>query len=469
MELPEPLEAVDVEAEVTLDEGDGAGGVTCGPAGETGDWIWGGYNSDGEWLLGRLVDGHIKVDARGELPLVRDPDAPVGGALPVALRLDCTTDRDGSGGRAVLWTKGVQVADIPVSGDRAASARPGSSQPSTTGPSPSCSTTSSCGTDRRLPIRPRPRSPLSGIALSGAGPLGIDITEGIARVVGSDSGDVEGVDLAAGSSSQLIPVGSLPTHVVAGEGGVAVSRIDASGILGPLVLIRPGWQEIASVATDALGGIAEGEPGTVWALTKAGEVLLVDTATREIIDRVTVAVDDAEHMEPVSGAGSLWVASDSLPVQRVTGPDLAVSATIETGGGIPLAYADGLVWGARPDAVWAIDPSVDQVTPGPSRSRVSRRSSPWTSPTARRGSRPDAPGAWARSCRWTSRPVTCSPSTRSRCPRACASRTTARGSRATRRTSSSGSRGRRRRLGGPLVRRWAAPELRSGRGRFLRQ
>ena len=173
---------------------------------------------------------------------------------------------------------------------------------------------------------------------------------------------MEGVDLATGSSSQLIPVGSLPTHVVADEGGVAVSRIDASGILGPLVLIRPGWQEIASVATGPLGGIAEGEPGTVWALTKAGEVLLVDTAAREIIDRVAVAVDDAEHMEPVSGAGSLWVASDSLPVQRVTGPDLAVSATIETGGGIPLAFADGLVWGARPDALWAIDPSLDQVT-----------------------------------------------------------------------------------------------------------
>ena len=200
------------------------------------------------------------------------------------------------------------------------------------------------------------------IALSGAGPIGIDIADGIAWVVGSDSGDVEGVDLAAGTSSQLIPVGSVPTHVVADETGVAVSRIDPAGILGPLVLIRPGWREIASVATGPLGGIAEGEPGTVWALTKAGEVLLVDTAAGEVVGRVAVDVDDAEHMEPVSGAGSLWVASDSLPVQRVTGPDLAVSATIETGGGIPLVFADGLVWGARPDAVWAIDPSVDQVT-----------------------------------------------------------------------------------------------------------
>jgi hypothetical protein len=116
MDLPAPVDAVEVQGVVTLDEGDGGAGVICGPAGETGDWLWGGYNTDGQWLLGRLSDGHLKVDARGELPVVRDPDAPVGGALPVALTLECTAERDGAPGRAVLWTKGVRVGDVSESG-----------------------------------------------------------------------------------------------------------------------------------------------------------------------------------------------------------------------------------------------------------------------------------------------------------------------------------------------------------------
>lgn len=116
MELPGPMDAISVAGEVTLDQGDGGGGVTCGPAGETGDWLWGGYNSDGQWLLGRLVEGHLRVDGRGELPVVRDPDAPVGGAQPVALRLECTADHDGAAGHATLWTKGVRVGDIAAPG-----------------------------------------------------------------------------------------------------------------------------------------------------------------------------------------------------------------------------------------------------------------------------------------------------------------------------------------------------------------
>lgn len=116
MELPAPMDAMRVEGDVTLDQGSGGGGVTCGPADGAGDWLWGGFNNDGQWLLGRLVDGRLRVDARGELPMVRDPDAPVGGALPVALRLDCTADRDGSAGHAALWTKGVRVGEVAAPG-----------------------------------------------------------------------------------------------------------------------------------------------------------------------------------------------------------------------------------------------------------------------------------------------------------------------------------------------------------------
>lgn len=62
------------------------------------------------------------------------------------------------------------------------------------------------------------------------------------------------------------------------------------------------------------------------------------------------------------GGGAFWVSSDTTPVRRLEGEGPAVVAEIETGGGIPLAFVDGLVWGARADELWAIDQATDEAT-----------------------------------------------------------------------------------------------------------
>jgi len=100
----------------------------------------------------------------------------------------------------------------------------------------------------------------------------------------------------------------------------------------------------------------------LWAFEKSGVVLLVDPVDRRVIDRVPVEIQQNEHVEAVAGAGSVWVSSDSTPIRRVTGPDLAVRAEIDAGGGIPFVFRDGLIWGARPDELWAIDAATDEVT-----------------------------------------------------------------------------------------------------------
>ena len=104
-----------------------------------------------------------------------------------------------------------------------------------------------------------------------------------------------------------------------------------------------------------------GEEGSVLALEKADRLLRVDPAKRSIVDRVVVDIDD-EHMEVVAASGAAWVASDHTPVRRISLPKLAVAGTIEVGGGIPFVTRNGLVWGARLDAVWAIDPARNAVS-----------------------------------------------------------------------------------------------------------
>ena len=104
------------------------------------------------------------------------------------------------------------------------------------------------------------------------------------------------------------------------------------------------------------------EDSSLWAFLKTGEVSLIDRATGEATGSVTVHVDQDAHMDALAGAGSVWVSGDRTPVHRISGPKPHIVADIETGGGIPLAFAGGLVWGARPDELWAIDPETNTVT-----------------------------------------------------------------------------------------------------------
>ncbi len=83
--------------------------------------------------------------------------------------------------------------------------------------------------------------------------------------------------------------------------------------------------------------------------------------TGSVIGSVQIAVDANTHMDLLAGGGVRWASSDATPIRRIAA-DATVAATIETGGGIPLAFADGLVWGARPDEMWAIDPATNTVT-----------------------------------------------------------------------------------------------------------
>jgi hypothetical protein len=109
--LDEGHERLTVEASVLVERGSGAGGPICGPVEGDDPWIWAGTNG-ADWLVGRIVDTHLQLADRGPLPIVRDPDAPVGGQLPVRVTLECNVGDGDAGDRVIVWIDGTQVADL---------------------------------------------------------------------------------------------------------------------------------------------------------------------------------------------------------------------------------------------------------------------------------------------------------------------------------------------------------------------
>jgi len=137
-------------------------------------------------------------------------------------------------------------------------------------------------------------------------------------VVATDSGHLISLDLSSGTEIAAIDIGPGASSVVIGDGdAVEVSRYDTGTTGEGIVVVSGRDHAVRGIATMALGGLAVGEAGTVWALEKAGNVLHVDPATGRILGRVAVVVDVNEHMEIVAGAGARWVSSDHTPVRRI--------------------------------------------------------------------------------------------------------------------------------------------------------
>ena len=201
------------------------------------------------------------------------------------------------------------------------------------------------------------------IALSGAAPDAIVLDGDRAWVLAGEGGSLLEVDLGGAREIRAIDVGFGPTHLVLPDPGTAaIARFANSGNGFYLVLVDLETGTVGGVATGELGGLALGADGVVWALEKADRLLKVDTRAREIRDRAAVDVGENVHMEVQWGAGSAWVGSDATQTIRLAGSNLATEATIDVPTGIPFLFEGGLLWGAGPTELWALDPSTNTIS-----------------------------------------------------------------------------------------------------------
>jgi streptogramin lyase len=133
---------------------------------------------------------------------------------------------------------------------------------------------------------------------------------------------------------------------VAGYGGgptdSAVYRVDpASGRLVATV-------EVGEVCCDL-----SADDGGVWVVDPSGGVLRVAAATNTVVRRFAVALDRNAHTNAVYAAGSVWVSSDTTALTRIDVRS-GTRTSIDVGGGVPFLARDGLIWGAAPNRLWAV-------------------------------------------------------------------------------------------------------------------
>ena len=211
-------------------------------------------------------------------------------------------------------------------------------------------------------IVPAPSSNVVRVPLSGAAPAAIVLDGDRAWVLAGEGGSLMEVDIEKRREVRAIDVGFGATHLaVLDDRLAAIGRFDDSGNGSYLVLVDLATEETRGVPTGALGGLARGEEGIVWALEQAGRLLKVDTASGEILAEAEVDIGVNVHTEVQWGAGSAWVGSDGTPLLRIDGSKLAIEATIEVPSGLPFLFEDGLVWGAGPTDLWAVDPATNTV------------------------------------------------------------------------------------------------------------
>jgi hypothetical protein len=221
------------------------------------------------------------------------------------------------------------------------------------------------------------------IPVSGTAPGALVFAGSRAWVLAGEGGTLMEVDLVGRRELRSIEVGFGATHLAVLDGVVAVGRFDDSGNGSHLVLVDLRTEEIRGVPTRPLGGLAVGDDGIVWALEQAGRLLKVDVGAGEIVAELAVEIGANVHTEVQWGAGSAWVGSDGTPVLRVRGDGLAIEATIDVPSGLPFLFEAGLVWGAGPTVLWAIDPTTDavvrQVTSGACSGSPCRPETSWLS------------------------------------------------------------------------------------------
>jgi hypothetical protein len=243
----------------------------------------------------------------------------------------------------------------PASSPSAAStAAPSEASAPSAAASPSASTATASPTTASSPAAAATRIPVPG------GPIGLDVAAGHAWVVATDAGRIVDVDLASGATTPM-DVGSSANWVkVLGDTKLVVSRYGPADGRATLEIIDAATGKATPITQEPIDALDLDSHG-IWAFQKDGTVLSVDGDGRTI-GQAQVEIAPNEHIDLVGTGDAVFASSDSTPVRRVAGGPLSVDATIETGGGVPFTSDRGLIWGARPDELWGIDPSSGTVT-----------------------------------------------------------------------------------------------------------
>jgi len=124
----------------------------------------------------------------------------------------------------------------------------------------------------------------------------------------------------------------------------------------PLTAVVTGHVQSPNLCCEVAGAA-----GRVWAVDPRGALLSIDPARGRVVGSTSVALDPNVHVGLVGDERALWLSSDTSPLLKIDPTSARVIASFDVGGGIPMAIAHDLVWGASPHQVWAVDPASNEI------------------------------------------------------------------------------------------------------------
>jgi len=95
---------------------------------------------------------------------------------------------------------------------------------------------------------------------------------------------------------------------------------------------------------------------SAWAVDPRGAVLRVGG-----VERWPILMDRNAHTNVVYAGGLLWASSDTTVLTATDPTTGEARQRVEVGGGVPFLVHDGLLWGAAPTTLWAIDPATGRM------------------------------------------------------------------------------------------------------------
>ena len=221
-----------------------------------------------------------------------------------------------------------------------------------------CSTTDPAvpGHDKSPAANARPSGQSSKVQkvidLGGGQAYGLAVDKDAVWAISYDAGSVSRIDPATGTVTFTTRPGPATATVLAGDDGLWVAglgdnasiyRLDPAS--GRVLTTVPGGDLCCDLTVGA---------GALWTVDAKGSLIRVELASGQVTKRIPVTIDRNTHTNAIYAGGALWVSSDPTKLFRVD-PVSGASTAFDVGGGVPFLARDGLVWGAAPTSLWAVD------------------------------------------------------------------------------------------------------------------